>query len=516
MRFPIRFFSPLSLIIIAIMIAALALGYFSYHAASRIATKSGESVETSNRLVGLKLIDRIEKVIIDSDRTFFWMVRLEDPREFTELWRRIVRVSPLVDTVTVLDENQEVVHFVSKLAKKDLVHFRHIFLKQIVPEMDLKSLPPSVHKHLHKSYDGKPFLISYIRQQSTCRDYYIALNMNLPYITQDIFREEFQELIRSKYIAVFDELGRIIYGSPVETYNPFVFEERFPTTLYLWRLQVTPREVKMLRQEVRAQKTYNIGLVSLAVAVIMVGILVLLVAVRKERRANQLKSEFISNVTHELKTPLALIKMFAELLSLGHASKKEVAKDYTDIITRESDRLTRLIDNVLDFARIERGKAAYQFRQGNLRTVVERAIDISHHLAEQHGVRLVTDIDPSLPDTLIDEDSMTLLLLNLLENALKYGVNGSGEITVSLKLIDNQLILKVADHGPGIPKEEQALVFERFYRAKAARSKSMRGSGIGLSLVKSIAEAHGGRVNLESELGHGAVFEVVIPAKIVV
>jgi len=111
---------------------------------------------------------------------------------------------------------------------------------------------------------------------------------------------------------------------------------------------------------------------------------------------------------------------------------------------------------------------------------------------------------------------MTLLLLNLLENALKYGVNGSGEITVSLKLIDNQLILKVADHGPGIPKEEQTLVFERFYRAKAARSKSMRGSGIGLSLVKSIAEAHGGRVNLESELGHGAVFEVVIPAKIVV
>ena len=506
-----RWFSPLSLIIVAIMVAALALGYYSYHAASRIAAKSEESVESSNRAVGLKLVDRLEKVIIDSDRTLFWMVRLDDPREFTELWRRIVRTSPVVDTVVVLDENREVVHFVSKLAKSSLESFRKIFLERIVPDMELHSLPPYAHKHLHKYYEGSPYLISYIRQRSAGRDYYIALNMNLPYITNDIFREEFRELVESKLIAVLDEGGRVLYGTPVESYGPFVFEERFPTTLYLWRLQITPREVKILRRGTWAQRAYNIVLVGIAVGVILVGILVLLIAVRKERRANQLKSEFISNVTHELKTPLSLIRMFGELLALGRTADAKTAKEYAEIITRESDRLTRLIDNVLDFARIERGKAAYQFSRGNLTTVVERSLDLWHYRADQSGIKLQTEIEPHLPDTLLDENAMTLLLLNLLENALKYGTDGGGgEISVSLKQHEGQLVLRVADQGPGIPKEELSHVFERFYRAKAARLKSTRGSGIGLSLVKHIAEAHGGTVGVESDLGKGSVFEVTI------
>jgi two-component system phosphate regulon sensor histidine kinase PhoR len=511
MVFPTRWFSPLSLIIVAIMVAALALGYVSYHGARRIAAKSEESVETSNRLVGLKLIDRLEKVIIDSDRTLFWMVRLDDPREFKELWRRIVRISPLVDTVIVLDENREVVHLVSNLGTDSLASFRKVFLGRIVPDMELQSLPAYTHKHLHKYYDGAPFLVSYIRQRSGGRDYYIALNMNVPYITNDIFREEFRELVDTKHIAVLDETGKIVHGSPTETYGPFVFEGRFPTTLYLWRLQLTPREVKVLRRQAVAQKAYNIGLVGLAVGVILVGILVLVVAVRKERRASELKSEFISNVTHELKTPLTLIRMFGELLALGRTTDKETHREYAEVITRESDRLARLIDNVLDFARIERGKAAYQFASGNLTTVVERGVDLCHYRAEQAGITLRTNIPPGLPETHFDEDAMTLLLLNLMDNAIKYGAERGGEVSVGLVQEANQLVLTVGDRGPGIPKDEQSRIFERFYRAKAARSQSARGSGIGLSLVKHIAEAHGGSVRVHSELGKGATFEVTIP-----
>lgn len=507
-----RWFSALSLIIVAIMTAALALGYFSYHAARRMAARSEESVESSNRVIGLKLIDRIEKVIIDSDRTLFWMVRLDDPREFKELWRRIVAVSPLVDTVIVLDENREVVHFFSKLDKRSSWRFRHVFQERIVPDMVLSSLPPYTHKHLHKSYGGTPYLLSFIRQRSGGRDYYLALNMNLPYITNDIFREEFRELVDTKYIAVLDEGNRIVYGSPVETYGPFVFEERFPTTLYLWRLQLSPREVHSLRGEARVQRAYSLVLVGIAVAVILVGITVLLVAMRKERRANELKSDFISNVTHELKTPLALIRMFAELLALGR-SDRSISREYAEIITRESDRLTRLIDNVLDFARIERGKAAYSFSCGSLQPVVERVVDLCQYRAEQAKVRLVTEIQPELPDTQIDEEAMTLLLYNLVENALKYGAESGGEIRVSLALKDGSLALRVADQGPGIPAEEQGRIFERFYRTRDARSKPTRGSGIGLSLVQHIAQAHGGEVRVESELGKGATFEVRIPLR---
>jgi two-component system, OmpR family, phosphate regulon sensor histidine kinase PhoR len=512
-----RWFSPLSLIILAIMAAALALGVYSYHAARRLAARSEESVESSNRALGLKLRARIEDRVIDSDRTLFSMVRLEDSKkEFNELWRRITAVSPFVDTVIVLKETRELVHHVSKLGDPLAGQFLRLFMQRIVPDMELSSLQPFTHKHLHKYYDGRPYLVSFIRSRSAGRDYYVALNMNLPYISNDIFREEFRDLVDTKSIAVLDDNNHPVYGAPLPaaTADDFIFEEHFPTTLYLWRLQVAPRNVQVLRGEARAQRAYNFVLVGIAVAVIVVGILVLLIAVRKERKANELKSEFVSNVTHELKTPLTLIRMFAELLSTGRSSSELVSREYAEIITRESDRLSRLIDNVLDFARIERGKAAYKFSPGDLTTVVERVVDLCQYRAEQAGVKLVTQLEPHLPQTELDEDAMTLLLFNLVENALKYGCEGGqGEITVSLARRDGKLALRVADRGPGIPREEQGRIFERFYRAKAVRSQTTRGSGIGLSLVQHIAHAHGGAVHVESDLGKGATFEVTIPVR---
>lgn len=513
MVLPSRGVTLLAAIFVAIIVAASALGYYSFQAASRLESRSEESLEASNRVVGLKLIDRIEKVIIDSDRTLFRMVRLDDPREFKELWRRIVRISPVVETVVVLDESLEVIHLVSKLRRSNLSKFRSVFLSAIVPDMDLSKLQLNAHKHLHKTYEGRSYLISYIRRRSSGRDYYIALNMNLPYITADIFSDEFKELETSKFIAVLDENEKVIYGQSVPADGSYVFVERFPTTLYQWRLQIAPREVGSLRREARARRTYNLVLVGGSIGVILAGMLVLLFAVRKESLANRLKSEFISNVTHELKTPLSLIHMFGELLALGRTSDEKTAREYAEIITRESDRLARLIDNVLDFARIERGKPAYEFHQGNLTTVVERGVDICRYRADQGRITLRTRIEPDLPDTLLDENAMTLLLLNLLDNAMKYGCGEGDTIDVGLRGEGRSLVLTVADAGPGIPGEEQSRIFDRFYRAEAVRSKPARGSGIGLSLVKHIATAHGGRVTVKSELGKGATFEVSIPVR---
>ena len=246
-----RFLSPLTLLLVAIIVAVLTLGYYSYNAASRMVAKSEESLERANRLVGTKLIDRIEKLIIDSDRTLFMMVRLDDPKEFRELWQRIVRTSPVVETVAVLDEELNIVHMVSGLPTVSLQHFRKFFQKRIVPDMELNSLPPYTHKHLHKYYDNNPYLISFIRQRSAGRDYYIALNMNLAFVVNDLFREEFRELHDSKFISIRDDSGRIIYGNPMPPDVAYVFEERFTSTLYLWHLQIAPREIGPLRKEAR-------------------------------------------------------------------------------------------------------------------------------------------------------------------------------------------------------------------------------------------------------------------------
>jgi two-component system, OmpR family, phosphate regulon sensor histidine kinase PhoR len=171
-----------------------------------------------------------------------------------------------------------------------------------------------------------------------------------------------------------------------------------------------------------------------------------------------------------------------------------------------------LIDNVLDFARIERGKAAYDFKMGDLGEVVARSVDVYRYRLEREGVKLTTSIDEHVPVTLLDENAMTLVLLNLLDNAVKYG-GDKGEISVRLRRDGDALRLEVADRGPGIPRDEQRRIFDRFYRARAVRGKNARGSGIGLSLVKHIAEAHGGRVTVESEPGKGAAFSVSIPLK---
>jgi two-component system phosphate regulon sensor histidine kinase PhoR len=300
----------------------------------------------------------------------------------------------------------------------------------------------------------------------------------------------------------------VVYGAPVGAPGKFLYEDSFPTTLYNWHLQVAPAPAGMLATEERARRRSEYLLITLTLGIVLAGTVFLLYVNQRERRANQLKSDFISNVSHELKTPLSLIRMFGEMIALGKLKSPEKAKEYADIITRESERLTRLIDNVLDFSRMERGSSAYEFQVGHLGEVVERSLDVYRHRVEREGFKLVTKIDPDLPPALIDENAMTLLLLNLLENAVKYG---KGEISVYLGQVGESLRLVVSDQGPGIPRDEQKRIFDRFYRTRDARGTNVRGSGIGLALVKHIAEAHGGGVFVESEPGSGASFIVDVP-----
>ena len=173
--------------------------------------------------------------------------------------------------------------------------------------------------------------------------------------------------------------------------------------------------------------------------------------------------------------------------------------------------MSHLIDNVLDFARIERGKASYDFAEGRLDDVVERALDVSRYRVEKEKMRLRTDIEPGLPPIRMDENAMTLVLLNLIDNAVKYAAEGK-DVDVALSRTPGGVALSVRDHGPGIASDEQERIFDRFYRARTARDRNIRGSGIGLSLVKHIVDSHGGRISVTSFPGQGATFTVIMPA----
>jgi two-component system phosphate regulon sensor histidine kinase PhoR len=190
-------------------------------------------------------------------------------------------------------------------------------------------------------------------------------------------------------------------------------------------------------------------------------------------------------------------------------------RQYLGIIVAESERLTALIENVLDFAKVERGKAAYEFAPDQLGEVVARAVDVYRYRAEREGMEVSLRVEAGLPPALVDARAVELAVINLLDNALKYAKDG-GRVDVEVARAGRWLAVRVSDRGAGIAAEDQGRIFERFVRGQNADAGEtrVRGSGIGLALVKHIAESHGGRVGVRSpvtEDGRGSTFELSIP-----
>ncbi|MCS6912480.1 MAG: HAMP domain-containing sensor histidine kinase [Myxococcales bacterium] len=514
---PFRALSPLYLSFPLVLVAALALARYSYRTSQLLSMRGEESLIESVRALGDQTRSRVDNFIIDTDRELFNLVDIEHLQDFGRRWMEIVRLSRAVEAAIVLDEKLQIVRggYVSKSQKPEAEAFQRLFQQRILPMLPLSELRPDFHRHLHTHIDGVDYLLSYIKRFDAERDrtYYIILKINLEYLKQTFLPELLSPIAGRVQLGVIGSTGEMLYGTRIYGAGKFLYENSFPTTVYLWRLQVAPLESSRLRASARSREVSDTILIGMMLGVIIIGSAFLLYGISTEYRANQLKSEFISNVSHELKTPLSIIRMFGELLMLGKVKSAEKGREYAEIITRESERLSRLIDNVLDFSRIERGKAAYDMKPGDLGEVVERALDFYRYRLEREGRLLEVDVASDLPAVLLDDNAMTLLLLNLVDNALKYG--GDGPITVRLRRSPDgrELLLSVADRGPGIPRDEQRKIFERFYRARAVRKKNVRGSGIGLALVQHIAVAHGGSVSVESEPGRGATFTVALPVR---
>lgn len=507
----------LSAAILAIFAPALLLGRYSYRAARGLATQVEASLVATNRDVTDQVIRAVEKDIITTDHTMFELVDFANLGDLEMRWEENARALEAVEAVAVLDSPTHVVQYVSRAkTAAEREQFRQLLQSDVLAELQLEGVQRDAHMHWHQRYGDQPVLLSYTRRQSPVpgdRDYFIVLRVSTRHLLDAIFPAEFRPLSRSHRFAVVNNQGLLVYGDRelARAAGGFLYERHFPTTLWQWRVQMAPRDVEGLLEQARVRRVLDITIVSASVVILMFGVLVLLWAVRKERRANELKSEFIANVSHELKTPLSLIRMFAELVAMGKTRGEDATREYAEIITRESDRLARLIDNVLDFARIERGKAAYEFAPGDLAEVIERGLDLYRHRLDREKVRLDAQLRHDLPQVRMDENALTLALLNLLENAVKYG--GGSDITVRVEASADRVDLVVSDRGPGVPPEEQQRIWERFYRGKAHRTRPIRGSGIGLALVRHIAEAHGGQALVVSTPGGGATFIIRLPVE---
>ena len=234
--------------------------------------------------------------------------------------------------------------------------------------------------------------------------------------------------------------------------------------------------------------------------------------VGRELAIAEMRSQFAASVSHELKTPLTSIRMFAEALTMGVQKKPEAQKEYLHTIISESERLSRLLNNVLDFSKIEQGTRTYRFETTSLEEVIHAAEEAMAFPMDQKGFDLQVEIEGGIPEVQADRDAMEQAVLNLLHNAMKYS-GESREIQLKLHRNGNMVQVDVTDHGIGIVKEDRDRIFGKFFRVSGIENQKIPGTGLGLTIVSHIAESHGGRVEVKSQPGEGSTFSLILPVE---
>jgi len=233
--------------------------------------------------------------------------------------------------------------------------------------------------------------------------------------------------------------------------------------------------------------------------------------IRHEMEIARLKSEFVSNVSHELRTPLSIIRMFAETIELNRIESDQERTEYCKIIRRESERLAHIIENFLDISRLEAGEREYKFENINLNKIVADILNIYRFHIENRGFILETRLSDQQLMMNGDEESVAEVLINLLDNSMKYSEKEKYILVRTLS--DNgRIVLQVEDKGIGIPEEEHDRIFKKFYRIPRAKGVRQKGTGLGLTLVKSIVDAHGGEIEVQSTQKGGSCFRIVFKA----
>jgi two-component system phosphate regulon sensor histidine kinase PhoR len=491
------------------LLALFVLARIAFGAALSFGEWGERSIAESTLLVAKQKLDRAEHVVATTDDAVLSAINPTSPHEACDRWRRMARFTPLVAIAAVIDDHSEIVSWYYRHNDESRTATWLGTLRQhVIPEVDIHA-SHYAYKHLHKALGSGYVFATYLTTTFDNRAYTAIILYDSDELVGSLLTALVEDVGEDRVANIVDDQNRLIVGQSIDGAGEYVVSRRFPSTLYKWRLQVAMKAAALFASKASARWFSEVLLVPATVALIAFGFVVLGLAVVRERRLNRLQSEFIANVSHELKTPLSLIRMYGELLLMGSVKDGAKAKRYHEVILRETERLTGLIDNVLNLARIERGKGVYEFETVSPGEVVERSVELARHRLAQAGFGLELSIKDSLPLVVVDEHAIALAIVNLVDNAAKYA-SGTDLVGVEVYSKDPWVCIDVFDHGTGIPREHLRRVFERFYRVPSA-TKQARGSGIGLSLVKQIAEAHGGHVLVTSHPRIETRFSIRIP-----
>jgi two-component system phosphate regulon sensor histidine kinase PhoR len=326
----------------------------------------------------------------------------------------------------------------------------------------------------------------------------------------DVLGPKLKDVAGSQFlISVFSKKNnRILYSNTTKNVSEFKQTKKlwlFPD--YILGISLSGKSIEDLARDRFFNSMILIGILYL---LIIVGGFFLIKNIRREMQLARLKSDFVSNVSHELRTPLALIRMYAETLEMDRVKTDEKRYEYYRIINQESERLTRLINNILNFSRIESGRKEYKFSAVDINQVTQNVFDTYSYHIEQEGFQLKIELDSQISPVQADSEAVSEALINLIDNAIKYSRDNK-EITVRTGELDDSVFLEVQDQGIGIDQVHQNAIFEKFYRISSALVHDTKGSGLGLSLVQHIMNSHEGKIWLKSEPGKGSTFRLIFP-----
>jgi signal transduction histidine kinase len=248
----------------------------------------------------------------------------------------------------------------------------------------------------------------------------------------------------------------------------------------------------------------------LIAGILTFGLIFTIRSIAHELELAKLKSDFVSTISHEFKSPVTSIRQLSEMLKTNRVPTRERRVQYYDILVEQSERLSLLIDNILDFSKMEEGRKKFVFEKTNIHEVLQEIISTIQDRVRHEGFVIEVKITGPLPIIKLDRAAISQAINNLIDNAIKYSAEIK-KVVVNAYTENHYLVISIQDFGTGIRKEEIGKIFDRFYRGGDELTRKVKGSGLGLTLVKQIVEAHQGKVEVKSETGKGSVFTVFLP-----
>lgn len=304
--------------------------------------------------------------------------------------------------------------------------------------------------------------------------------------------------------SIVDENNETLMGNIPDSAG--VLSQIRITDAFDWEFSLYEKDVKEIRQESRQRMFQMYGLLSFSLITVLLGSFLMLRFIIQEHKLLAMKANFLSSVSHELKTPLTSIKMFAEMMARGRVQKVEKVQEYSGLIGKEASRLENLIGAILNYTRMEHGTGAFKWEKLDFSICAQKVFDAIEDIGIEKGLEFHTKFEPNIL-VMGDYTALYSLAQNLIENAIKY-TNAPGEITIKVYSEDGRGVFSVADTGVGIPLSEQKNIFNDFYRVGDEMTRSTKGSGLGLAIVKRVAETHKATISLSSKPGKGSTFTI--------